>query len=64
MLRRRRISRGGVSQRAVALFRYGRQLRRENKQHTSLFKSRSRAKPRMGPRTWHPSIYEVVAGHR
>jgi hypothetical protein len=62
MSKRRRVSYGGVAERAIALFGYGLQLQRENKEHTSLFKKVDRELSReLGLRPWHPSIYEVTA---
>ena len=63
MSRKRRTTYGGVSERAVALFRHGLQLERECKTETDLFKKVDLELSReLGLKPWHPSVYEVTVG--
>jgi hypothetical protein len=62
MSRKRRTTYGGVSDRAVALFRYG-QLEREDKTETDLFRKVDIELSReLGLPPWCPSVYEVGIG--
>jgi hypothetical protein len=63
MSKRRRVTCGGVTERAVSLFRYGLQLEREGKTDTALFQKLDIELSReLGLKPWHPSVYEVTVG--
>jgi hypothetical protein len=65
--KRRRILVGGVTERAISLFRYGLQLQREGKENTDLFKKVDRAlwaelRQIKNLKPWYPSVFWVTCG--
>jgi hypothetical protein len=63
MSRKRRVTHGGVSERAINLFRYGLQLESEGKTDTDLFKKVDLELHReLDLRPWSPSVFWVGIG--
>jgi hypothetical protein len=65
--KRRPIFVGGVTERAISLFRYGLRLQREGKEDTELFKKVDRdlwneLRPLKNLKPWHPSVFWVTCG--